>query len=82
MYDDRLDGRTTSEDYSSKVASKTDDRNSVVKNMEKLNDNNSECAERGIDILECTQNDGEVDDVLFSGVKIIAILSIIIIAWR
>lgn len=56
LYEDRLDGRITSETYDVKFREKTKERDSIAKNIERLSGQNTEYIEHAIDILELTQN--------------------------
>lgn len=60
LYEDRLDGRISSEVYDEKFKEKTAERKSIAKNIEKLTNQNTEYIERAIDILELTQNAAEI----------------------
>lgn len=56
LYEDRLDGRISSETYDIKFREKTKERDSIAKNIERLSGQNTEYIEHAIDILELTQN--------------------------
>lgn len=60
LYEDRLDGRISSEVYDQKFKEKKDERKSTVKNIDRLTDQNTEYIEQAIDILELTQNAAEI----------------------
>lgn len=60
LYEDRLDGRISSEVYDQKFKEKKDERKSIVKNIDRLTNQNTEYIEQAIDILELTQNAAEI----------------------
>lgn len=60
LYEDRLDGRISSEVYDQKFKEKTAERKSIAKNIERLSDENTDYIEQAIDILELTQNAAEI----------------------
>lgn len=60
LYEDRLDGRISSEIYDQKFKEKTTERDNIAKNIKNLTSQNTEYIERSIDILELTQNAAEI----------------------
>lgn len=60
LYEDRLDGRISSEVYDQKFKEKSEERKSVAKNIDRLTTQNTEYIEQAIDILELTQNAAEI----------------------
>lgn len=60
LYEDRLDGRISSETYDLKFKEKTKERDEIAKNIKRLSGQNTEYVERAIDILELTQNAAEI----------------------
>ena len=60
LYEDRLDGRISSEIYDQKFREKTSERDEVAKQIKRLSGQNTEYIEHAIDILELTQNAAEI----------------------
>lgn len=60
LYEDRLDGRISSEVYDQKFKEKTSERQAIVKDIEHLTNQNTEYIEKAIDILDLTQNAAEI----------------------
>lgn len=60
LYEDRLDGRISSEVYDQKFKEKSEERKSIAKNIDKLTTQNTEYIEQAINILELTQNAAEI----------------------
>lgn len=60
LYEDRLDGRISSETYDLKFKEKTAERDEIAKQIKRLSSENTEYIERAIDILELTQNAAEI----------------------
>lgn len=60
LYEDRLDGRISSEIYDQKFKEKTKERDEIAKNIKRLSTQNTEYIEHAIDILELTQNAAEI----------------------
>ena len=60
LYEDRLDGRISSEMYDLKFKEKTAERDEIAKQIERLSGENTEYIERSIDILELTQNAADI----------------------
>lgn len=60
LYEDRLDGRISSEMYDLKFKEKTAERDEIAKQIKRLSGENTEYIERSIDILELTQNAAEI----------------------
>ncbi len=56
LYEDRLDGRISTEEYDRQYAIKKDERTGLAKQLEQLSQSNSKHVEQAIDILELTQN--------------------------
>ena len=56
LYEDRLEARITTEYYDTKFKEVTDERKQVLSSIERLTDTNTDYIERGINILELTQN--------------------------
>lgn len=60
LYEDRLDGRISSEIYDQKFKEKTVEREEIAKNIKRISNENTEYIERAISILELTQNAAEI----------------------
>ena len=60
LYEDRLDGRISPSVYDAKVQEKTTERDQIAKNLEKLSADNTDYIEKGIEILELTQNAAQI----------------------
>lgn len=60
LYDDRLDGRIDPESYDRKFEEKTKERDEIIKNLERLNGDNTSYIEKAIEILDTTQKASEI----------------------
>ena len=60
LYEDRLDGRISPSVYDAKVHEKTAERDQISKSLDKLSANNTDYIEKGIKILEITQNAAQI----------------------
>lgn len=60
LYEDRLDGRISPDQYDQKFKEKTVERREIDKNVSKITKQNTDYVERAVDILDLTQNAAEI----------------------